>query len=53
MKTSPYAPRLTTMRNVMALPGAAAFKSINAIVGALGVEALPAETRTKSARKLA
>jgi uncharacterized protein GlcG (DUF336 family) len=36
VKTSPYAPRLATMRNVMALPGAVAFKSKNAIVGALG-----------------
>jgi uncharacterized protein GlcG (DUF336 family) len=45
VKTSPYAPRLATMRNVIALPGAVAFKSKNAIVGAL------AETRTKSAHK--
>src|SRR6202451_3162953 len=40
-KTSPYAPRLATMRNVMALPGAVAFKSKNAIVGALGVGGAP------------
>ena len=40
-KTSPYAPRLVTMRNVMALPGAVAFKSKNAIVGALGVGGAP------------
>src|ERR1700689_1003418 len=51
-KTSPYAPRLSTMHNVMALPGAVAFKSKNAIVGALAWEVLPAETRTKSARRL-
>jgi uncharacterized protein GlcG (DUF336 family) len=37
VKTSPYAPRLATVRNVMALPGAVAFKSKNAIVAALGV----------------
>jgi uncharacterized protein GlcG (DUF336 family) len=41
VKTSPYAPRLATMRNVMALPGAVAFKSKNAIVGALGVGGAP------------
>lgn len=41
LKTSPYAPRLATMRNVMALPGAVAFKSKNAIVGALGVGGAP------------
>src|ERR1700684_4345840 len=40
-KTSPYAPRLSTMHNVMALPGAVAFKSKNAIVGALGVGGAP------------
>jgi uncharacterized protein GlcG (DUF336 family) len=40
-KTSPYAPRLATMRNVMALPGGVAFKSKNAIVGALGVGGAP------------
>lgn len=40
-KTSPYAPRLATMHNVMALPGAVAFKSKNAIVGALGVGGAP------------
>ena len=40
-KTSPYAPRLATMSNVMALPGAVAFKSKNAIVGALGVGGAP------------
>jgi len=41
VKTSPYAPRLATMHNVMALPGAVAFKSKNAIVGALGVGGAP------------
>jgi uncharacterized protein GlcG (DUF336 family) len=40
-KTSPFAPRLGTMTNVMALPGAVAFKSKNAIVGALGVGGAP------------
>lgn len=40
-KTSPYAPRLATMHNVMALPGAVAFKSKNVIVGALGVGGAP------------
>lgn len=40
-KTSPFAPRLATMHNVMALPGAVAFKSKNAIVGALGVGGAP------------
>ncbi len=40
-KTNPYAPRLATVRNVMALPGAVAFKSKNAIVGALGVGGAP------------
>ena len=37
VKTNPYAPLLTTMRNVMTLPGAVAFKSQNVIVGLLGV----------------
>jgi uncharacterized protein GlcG (DUF336 family) len=41
VKTSPYAPALSKMRNVMALPGAVAFKSKNAIVGALGVGGAP------------
>jgi uncharacterized protein GlcG (DUF336 family) len=40
-KTNPYAPRLSTMRNVMALPGAVAFRSKDAIVGALGVGGAP------------
>ncbi len=41
VKTNPYAPRLATIRNVMALPGGVAFKSKNAIVGALGVGGAP------------
>jgi uncharacterized protein GlcG (DUF336 family) len=41
VKTSPYAPRLATMNNVMALPGAVAFKTKNSIVGALGVGGAP------------
>ena len=41
VKTSPYAPRLATMHNVMALPGAVAFKAKNLIVGALGVGGAP------------
>jgi hypothetical protein len=40
VKTNPYAPRLATVRNVMALPGAVAFKSKNIIVGALGTAVL-------------
>jgi uncharacterized protein GlcG (DUF336 family) len=40
-KTNPYAPRLATVTNVMALPGAVAFKSRNAIVAALGVGGAP------------
>jgi uncharacterized protein GlcG (DUF336 family) len=41
VKTNPYAPRLATVSNVMALPGAVAFKSHNAIVAALGVGGAP------------
>ena len=37
----PQASRLATVRNVIALPGAVAFKSKNAIVGALGVGGAP------------
>jgi uncharacterized protein GlcG (DUF336 family) len=40
-KTNPFAPRLGSMRNVMALPGAVAFKVKNVIVGALGVGGAP------------
>ena len=41
MKTSPFAPRLSTMTNVMALPGAVALKSKDTIVGPLGVGGAP------------
>jgi uncharacterized protein GlcG (DUF336 family) len=41
VKSNPFAPRLSTMRNVMALPGAVAFKSKGVIVGALGVGGAP------------
>lgn len=41
VKTNPYAPRLATVRNVMALPGAVAFHAGKAIVGALGVGGAP------------
>lgn len=41
VKTNPYAPRLATVTNVMALPGAVAFKSKTAIVAALGVGGAP------------
>jgi len=41
VKTNPYAPRLATVTNVMALPGAVAFKSGNRIVAALGVGGAP------------
>ena len=41
VKTRPYAPRLATVRNVMALPGAVAFKSKGVIVDALGVGGAP------------
>jgi uncharacterized protein GlcG (DUF336 family) len=40
-KTNPFAPRLATMPNVMALPGGVAFESKNVIVGALGVGGAP------------
>lgn len=40
-KTSPYAPRLATVRHVMALPGAVAFHARGAIVAALGVGGAP------------
>jgi uncharacterized protein GlcG (DUF336 family) len=54
VKTSPYAPALAMMRNVMALPGAVAFKSKNAIVGALGVGGAPGGrfAHTPALRKL-
>ena len=41
VKTNQYAPRLALMRNIMALPGAVAFKSRGVIVGALGVGGAP------------
>lgn len=41
MKTSPYAPQLATVHNVMALPGAVAFKVRGEMVGALGVGGAP------------
>jgi uncharacterized protein GlcG (DUF336 family) len=41
VKTNPYAPRLATVTNVMALPGAVAIKSKNVIVAALGVGGAP------------
>jgi uncharacterized protein GlcG (DUF336 family) len=41
MKTSPYAPQLATVHNVMALPGAVAFKVNGEIVGALGIGGAP------------
>lgn len=40
-KISPFAPRLATMHNVMALPGGVALKSKNAIMAALGVGGAP------------
>jgi uncharacterized protein GlcG (DUF336 family) len=40
-KTNPYAPRLATVRHVMALPGAVAFHARGAIVAALGVGGAP------------
>ena len=41
VKTNPYAPRLATVNNVMALPGAVAFKSQNHIIAALGIGGAP------------
>jgi uncharacterized protein GlcG (DUF336 family) len=40
-KTNPFAPRLATVRHVMALPGAVAFHAKGAIVAALGVGGAP------------
>jgi uncharacterized protein GlcG (DUF336 family) len=40
-KTNPFAPRLATVTNVMALPGGVAFKSKGAIIAALGVGGAP------------
>ncbi|CAE6755374.1 GlcG/HbpS family heme-binding protein [Paraburkholderia aspalathi] len=41
MKTSPFAPQLATVHNVMALPGAVAFKINGEMVGALGIGGAP------------
>ncbi|MDR5761233.1 heme-binding protein [Caballeronia sp. LZ035] len=41
MKTSPYAPQLATVHNVMALPGAVAFKVNGEMIGALGIGGAP------------
>jgi uncharacterized protein GlcG (DUF336 family) len=41
VKTSPYAPQLATVHNVMALPGAVAFKVSGEMVGALGIGGAP------------
>jgi len=40
-KTSPYAPQLATVHNVMALPGAVAFMVQGEMVGAIGVGGAP------------
>ncbi|WP_081075363.1 GlcG/HbpS family heme-binding protein [Burkholderia anthina] len=40
-KTSPYAPQLATVHNVIALPGAVSFKVNGEMVGALGVGGAP------------
>ncbi|WP_250475328.1 heme-binding protein [Caballeronia sp. GAFFF1] len=41
VKTNPFAPQLATVHNVMALPGAVAFKVNGRIVGALGIGGAP------------
>jgi uncharacterized protein GlcG (DUF336 family) len=41
VKTSPFAPELARLPNVMALPGAVAFKVKGQIVAALGVGGAP------------
>jgi uncharacterized protein GlcG (DUF336 family) len=41
VKTNPFAPQLATVHNVMALPGAVAFKVNGEIVGALGIGGAP------------
>jgi uncharacterized protein GlcG (DUF336 family) len=41
VKTSPYAPQLATVHNVIALPGAVAFKAGGEMVGALGIGGAP------------
>lgn len=40
-KTSPFAPQLATVKNVIALPGAVAFEANGEIVSALGVGGAP------------
>jgi uncharacterized protein GlcG (DUF336 family) len=40
-KTNPFAPQLATVHNVMALPGAVAFKVHGEMVGALGIGGAP------------
>jgi len=40
-KTSPFAPQLATVHNVMALPGAVAFRVNGEMVGALGIGGAP------------
>lgn len=40
-KTNPFAPQLATVHNVMALPGAVAFKANGEMVGALGIGGAP------------
>ena len=51
VRTNPFAPQLATVHNVMALPGAVAFKANGEIVGALGIYGAPGGAiRTKSAR---
>jgi uncharacterized protein GlcG (DUF336 family) len=41
VNTSPYAPQLATVHNVMALPGGVAFKVKGEIIGALGIGGAP------------
>jgi uncharacterized protein GlcG (DUF336 family) len=41
VKKNPYAPQLATVHNVIALPGAVAFKAHGEIVGALGIGGAP------------
>ena len=41
VRTNPFAPQLATVHNVMALPGAVAFKANGEIVGALGICGAP------------
>jgi uncharacterized protein GlcG (DUF336 family) len=41
VKTNQFAPQLATVHNVIALPGAVAFKANGKIVGALGVGGAP------------